>query len=555
MSARALWPLRRDEARAVLGSAALFTLAFPPFPFVVPALVCLVPIAVLVARAADAGGVRAAARLGFWFGFASYAASISWMAIALLHFTKLALLGYLATILAAGMLVALAATVLYAVRRVTCWPLAVLLPIVWVAFEVMMANLPEVAFPWLPLGLATASQPVLAQLADVSGVRGVSFVLAAVNGLFADAWLLRRSLRGVAWRAALAGSLLVGMLGYGAWRIASIASRELMSVAIVQPSVPQEQKWVRANRARILDGLASLTREVPSHGDADLVVWPEAALTDWIQLHPEWLDTVAVLVNETHTPLLFGALWREPRERPNGAGVSSSVATGPSHRAEEYALYNAALITDSNGRVVQPPYRKRNLVPIIERTPFVDPRRLAGLPYFGGYSRGSLAMFDHPLGTIGTLICYESIFGRRARELRREGADLLVNITNDAWFGRSLAPWQHEAHLVLRAIETRVGIVRAANTGFSAYVDPLGRVSGRTRLFEPAVRVGTVETTSLPSPYVRYGDWLGTLSAGAALAGLAVFGVARARQTVGASRQTPGLRRTSNPASSARRST
>jgi apolipoprotein N-acyltransferase len=113
---------------------------------------------------------------------------------------------------------------------------------------------------------------------------------------------------------------------------------------------------------------------------------------------------------------------------------------------------------------------------------------------------------------VGTLICYESIFPQQSRHFRREGASLLVNITNDAWFGRSSAPYQHEAHLALRAIENRVGIVRAANTGISEYVDPLGRVHDATELFVPAQRTFVAETTNVHTLFDMLGDWLGALS-------------------------------------------
>ena len=127
---------------------------------------------------------------------------------------------------------------------------------------------------------------------------------------------------------------------------------------------------------------------------------------------------------------------------------------------------------------------------------------------------------------LGTLICYESIFGELARTDRRRGADLLVNLTNDAWFGRdtwwgrTTALWQHPAHAVIRAIETRTGLVRAANTGLSMFVDPLGRTFGETPFSQPAVRLAIVHTTDSRSLYVRWGDWLATLAAMLALATL-----------------------------------
>ncbi len=202
------------------------------------------------------------------------------------------------------------------------------------------------------------------------------------------------------------------------------------------------------------------------------------------------------LARDSHTPLLFGTL--------------DVVWHGPG----DYDYYNAAMLVDSMGVLnAQEPYRKTYLVPIVERVPFVNPRWFKGLKYFGGYGRGkNTKPFNVPFGKVGVLICYESIFPQRSREFRREGANLIVNITNDAWFGKSLAPYQHEAHMALRAIENRVGIVRAANTGISAYIDPLGRITGETQLEVADSRVYNAQTTNVITPYVHLGDWLGTLS-------------------------------------------
>jgi len=202
------------------------------------------------------------------------------------------------------------------------------------------------------------------------------------------------------------------------------------------------------------------------------------------------------MARSSRTPILFGTLdveWHGPGD---------------------YDYYNAAMLVDSMGVLnAQPPYRKSYLVPIVERVPFVNPRWFKGLKYFGGYGRGqNTKPFAVSFGKIGVLICYESIFPQRSREFRRQGANLIVNITNDAWFGKSLAPYQHEAHLALRAIENRVGIVRAANTGISAYIDPLGRIQGETQLEVADSRVYNAQTTNVMTLYARIGDWLGTLA-------------------------------------------
>ena len=467
-------------------------------------------------RAAGTGW-RAAARIGFWFGIVGFSANLYWIAYALQLYTKLAFLGFAATIACFGVLTGTTATLLFHARRTTRWPLAALLPIVWVAFEFALAHLGDIAFPWLPLGLATSEALPLAQLAEVGGVHLVSVWIAITSGCLADAWLMRTARRGAAMRLAAALAVVAMAAGYGAWRMATIDIREVAPIGVVQPNIPQEDKWQEENRDRIVGILGEATRELVAAEDPALVVWPEVALPGFLSEHREWRDTLRALTDSTDTPILFGVLdlvWR-------------------SAQPGDYEYYNAAMLADTNGVVRPEVYRKGYLVPIVERVPFVNPRWFSGMKYFGGFGRGrDPVVYVLPFGEVSVLICYESIFPPLSRSLRRAGAEVLLNITNDAWFGRTSAPYQHEAHLAIRAIENRAGVVRAANTGISESIDPLGRRSGATDLFVPAVREYVATTTDIVTPYVIVGDWPG---AGAFLAALAL--AARARLTT--RRRTP----------------
>lgn len=535
----------RHEALVAAASSVLFGIAFPPFPFVVPVFVCLVPVAVAAARLAD-GDARmgAALRIGFWFGVGSSAINLYWLASALATFTKLAFLGYAGTLLGMGLIVGGALAALFAGRRATALPLAILLPVVWVAKELFLNYLSDLAFPWLPLGLSMAHVPWLAQAAELSGVHGLSFWIAAINGLLADAWLLRANRVAVVRRVAAATALLAAAALFGVWRLSTVTLRDVAPVAVVQPNVPQDDKWQEENEQRIVGMLMAPAREALSGGGAhvastgesagddghgsgasdgfstgdgssagdghraddassaggrpQLMLWPEAALPGFMLQHPEWADSLRTIGRAYHTPIIFGVL----------------DIVFPKRRGNQYDIYNAAMLADSLGRLgTQPVYHKSYLVPIVERVPFLDPGWFGGLRYFGSFARGGHPTpFELPFGKVGVLICYESIFPQRSRLYRREGVSVLVNITNDAWFGRTIAPYQHEAHLSLRAIENRVGIVRAANTGISGYVDPLGRLHGATDLFVPAARTYEAQTTDIRTLYVRVGDWVGALS-------------------------------------------
>jgi apolipoprotein N-acyltransferase len=514
------WLPLREEALPAFASAALFLIAFPPFRLLLPVFLTLVPVLIVVARKVDAGEpVRTSFRFGFWFGAMAYGLTLYWIAIALSIYTKLSFLGYIGAVLVMAPVVGVTIAALHAARRTTRWPFALLLPLVWTASEVVINYMSDLAFPWLPLGLAVSRFPTLAQIADLSGVRGVSFWIAATTGLLADAWLLRADRRRLLVRLGIAAVLAIAVVTYGRWRLGSIVMRSVAPIAIVQPNIPQQEKWQKENLNRIVSILASLTREGMRSGQPRLVVWPEVALPGYLVQHPEWADTLRVLSGPTRIPILFGVIDVE------------FLSTHAPDGTQEYELFNAAMTTDSTGGIGrQGPYRKEFLVPVVERVPFLDPDWFKGLRYFGGFGRGKdQAPFRYAFGDAGILICYESIFPQLSREYRRNGAEILVNITNDAWFGRSIAPHQHEAHLAFRAIENRLGIARAANTGISAYVDPLGRFHGETVLETSASRTYDVQTASVTTLFVRLGDWVGLGSVLATL-GLVVTAWVRRRR-------------------------
>jgi apolipoprotein N-acyltransferase len=283
----------REEALPALASAALFLISFPPFRLLVPVFLTLIPVTVAVAHKVDAGQpVRYAFRLGFWFGAIAYGITLYWIAIALAIYTKLSFLGYIGAVLVMAPVVGGTIAALHAARRVTRWPFVILLPVVWTASELFINYMSDLAFPWLPLGLATARFPTIAQIADLSGVRGVSFWIAATSGLLADAWLRRGERRAALVRLGVVVAVAALVVAYGSWRIRTIRLQPVASIAIVQPNIPQEEKWQEENRDRIVGILARLTREELRSAEAELIVWPEVALPGYLVQNPEWADTL-----------------------------------------------------------------------------------------------------------------------------------------------------------------------------------------------------------------------------------------------------------------------
>jgi apolipoprotein N-acyltransferase len=524
-------------------TAVLLFVAYPPFSLVVPSFLALVPFLWMLEEAAgadapthrrtdapgggaplhgapllgapggDGAGWLEVMRLGYWFGALANGLVFYWLVIALWHYTPLALAGYLAAILivlAPGWLLFALAYVW--VRRRTGLPVWLVFPLLWTAFEWLVGHQGDLAFPWLSLGVSLTRVPTLVQFAELGGARSVTLWLAWVNAL-AYLALSRR-----AWRpAALAAATAVLAFAFGVWREGSIRLRPVTTVALLQPNVGFREKWENDKKDSLVVALTTQTIQAARRPGVRLVAWPEAAVPGFFSdgesrryyrdaQADRWDSLLRAVVARLGIPLLTGGL--DIQFHPDGS----------------YDYYNAAFLYDSTGnRFGQPSYRKKYLVPVTERVPFLPPRWFGALTWFGGFSRGDrLPVYRIAEGGFGVLICYESIFEDLARRYRREGADFVVNITNDGWFGATVGPYQHAAHLVMRAIETRMGVARAANTGVTEFVDPLGRTRLATPLEVERTVTGPVLTSSVRTLYVRWGDWVGAL----ALAGSAALLIA-----------------------------
>lgn len=537
----------------LLASALLLTLGTPPFHLLFPSFLGLVPFALWVADLPGGHeGRREALRGGYLLGLLYFGAMLYWMFVALVFYTGLAALAYALTVLILSALLALATLAMHETRDRLGWPLWAVLAVFWTAMEWTRAHMGDLSFPWMGLGDTLTGFPWLIGVADVVGSRGVSLWLLLVNGLVAElvlrkgsgrlppglagAGLVPRSLtrgrgpgagpaaslpagRETTWRVALALALLLAVpVGYSLHRWHDLEPTPVARVGVVQPDVPEDVKMDR--EAAVDSALRSSSTLVETRlaGEVDrldLVVLPETVFPVYPNPLPEvggsgrpdvrrWVGEVA---RRFDARVAFGALGCEVRED----GTCQP--------------YNSAFLADGSGRYLER-YDKRYLVPVVERVPFVDPVGLAGPTYFGGFAEGGrLPVMRASNGAgFGVLICYESIFPRAARAYRNAGADFLVNMTNDAWFGRdepwwsrTTALWQHPAHLVMRAVENRVGIARSANTGISLVVDPLGRITHETDLFAATAFATPVLTTGGRTLYSRFGDLAGW---GAALVGL-----------------------------------
>jgi len=490
----------RASAVLIVVGAVLLVASYPPFHLPVLSFVALTPAVVLLRWLEREHDVRGALRQGFWYGFVTQGAVLYWLVVALWHFTPLSALGYLATIAIYGLWYALLFWFVVLVReRLPLVPLWVVFPVAWSTVEWVVGHQGDIRFPWLGLGTSLADARVLVQWADIAGARGVTLWLAWCNVMLVEAALASREQGAgsgpMRWRPLLAVLATVALAwGYGAWRMRTLPLREVGTVGLIQPNEGFREKWDKARQDSVMAKLFELSGRLEDSTHLDLLLWPEAAVPDYFVNRPDWESAIARRARETHTPLLTGGLDVE------------------FHSRRSYDYYNAAFFYDSTGaRGFYPVYHKRYLVPIVERVPFVPPRWFH-LRWFGGFGEGhGLPLYPTAIGKFGVLICYESIFEDLARGYRREGGDFLVNITNDAWYGHTAGPYQHASHLVLRAIETRTGIARAANDGISEFVDPLGRTYAETGLEREASVADRLRTSDVIPLYVRLGDWVGVL--------------------------------------------
>ena len=504
--------------------AVLLLFSYPPFHIPILSFVVLAPAVLLLRELEGRADPRLAFKWGWWYGFASQGVVLYWLVVALWHFTPLSGLGYLVTIVMMGVFTGGVFWLLTRLRltapRVPLW---VTLPLVWTTLEWAVGHAGDVAFPWLGIGTSLTDAPVLVQWADLAGARGIGVWLIWCSVLLVEAALfVRGQVRSAAWRAGAVLASVALSWAYGSHRMTTLMLRPAGVVGLVQPNIGFQEKWNAGEIQREVDLLMSLSRRVRAQSRPDVIAWPEAALPGFLQQEPAWDSAVSRFARESHTAMIIGGLYY--------TGVASSDPGA-------YQMYNAAFYVDTTGHWgLYPVYEKRYLVPVVERTPFVPVSWFKAIPgianWSGRFRSGTkLPLYPTPVGKAGVIVCYESAFEDLTRRYRAEGANVVFNITNDAWYGQTTAPYQHAAHLIMRAIETRMGIARAANDGVSEFVDPLGRVSDATVLGTEDVVAGRLVTSDVVPLYVRWGDWVGT---GAAMAtvgfvGLALIGAKRRR--------------------------
>jgi len=363
-------------------------------------------------------------------------------------------------------------------------------PPAWIAMEYARSTL-FTGFPWVLYGYSLSGYRFLRQAADLAGVEGLGFLLATVNLLLYVA--VTRVARGRRGRGLLAaaGALAVGcfLFVYGAYRFheAGAEAGAGMVVGIAQGGIDQARKWDPAYQRETLAIYGRLSGEARS-GGAEVIVWPETAAPFFYGWEPELNPLVDNVAAANGVPILFGAPWYDP-----SAGGK---------------YYNSVFQIDRDG-VARGRYDKRHLVPFGEYIPlrnilFFMKKLTVGETDFTPGTGPSL--FEVGGTNVGASVCYEAVFPAIVRESVREGANWLVNVTNDAWFGDTVAPHQHLAMARMRSVEFRRPLVRAANAGISAIFDSRGEIVAGIGLFRREAATGRIHPRGGKTLYAKMGE-------------------------------------------------
>ncbi len=365
-------------------------------------------------------------------------------------------------------------------------------PILWVALEYLRSFL-LTGFPWAYLGHTQYLNLPFIQMADTTGVYGLSFVILSVNAaLFAVLHQWPKKTFPFK-EVTITVLILLGFLIYGYVKMKhvdrAVARSPSLKVGLVQGNIDQSIKWNESFQLETLKIYRRLSLRV-AEDKPDLIIWPETATPFFFQDAKEYQPIVLEIPEKTNAFLLFGT---------------------PFYRIEKGKVnyYNSAFLVSPSKKLIGK-YDKIHLVPFGEYIPlkkllsFIESSLGEGI---GNFKPGKgIVNLSLPQGKFGVLICFEIIFPDLCRRFVKGGADFLVTITNDAWFGRTSAPFQHLSIATFRAIENRVFIARAANTGISAFIDPKGKIVKQGDIFTEEAMTGTIRLMKGKTFYALYGD-------------------------------------------------
>ncbi len=479
----------------VICSALLLILAYPNFNLGYLAWVALIPLFFALENKKTSQRFI----IGYIFGVVFFSGILYWL-------TNVTIPGTIILILLLSLAPAIFC-LLYAIRLHTGqagYPLyaIIFVPSAWVLTEYLRAHL-FTGFPWALLAYSQSLNLPVIQIADITGAYGVSFLIVLVN--FGVYLALKKTPKRF-YILFFIFVLFTLIWAYGQNRINYIYPTQELKVSVIQGNIPQRLKWNPLYKKFIIDKYCALTKE-SLRENPHLVIWPETALPGYLEEESYVRHQIFDLAKSGNTHLLVGAI-----------------------RGENSEVFNSATLISDKGKVLQN-YDKIHLVPFGEFVPFeklLFPMRAFIDKPIGDFDRGSeftvfKAVFSDIIPSprkiqkttqfysFSALICFEDIFPGLSRHFVKKGARFLVNITNDAWFGKTAAPYQHMQGSIFRAVENRTPVVRAANTGLSCIIDHKGKILksvrvGKDEIFVEGYVAGMIMPTFTKTFYTRFGD-------------------------------------------------
>jgi apolipoprotein N-acyltransferase len=497
-----IWGMKKRDTLLSLLSGILLILSFPNFDLEYLAWFALVPLFYSI----DGKGLFHAFTLGFLTGFVSFLGILYWIIVAIHTYGNVPLILSGLILLLLVMYLSLFIGVFTFLTRFiqigSGLRTILLTPIIWVSLEYLRSFL-LTGFPWANIGYSQYLNLPFIQMADITGAYGASFVIILFNAtLF---WVLQQ------WpkktfpfkEVTIIALILLGFLIYGYGKMRAVdrqmIQRPPLKIGLVQGNIDQSIKWDESFQKETLKIYERLSFKV-AEGKPDLIIWPETATPFFFQEASEYQPLILDIPERTKAFVLFGS---------------------PSYKIEKGKVnhYNSAYLASPAKELVGR-YDKIHLVPFGEYVP------LSNLLFFigslgegiGNFKPGEeIFNFSIPQGKFGVLICFEIIFPDLCRRFVKRGADFLVTITNDAWFGRTSAPYQHLSIATFRAIENRVFIARAANTGISGFIDPKGKIVEQGGIFTEEAMNRTIRLSKEKTFYTLYGDVFAWICSGLSL--------------------------------------
>jgi len=473
-------------------SAVLLTLSFAPFDLFFLAWFGFLPFFFFLYKSQD---YKTVFKGGVIFGFFYFLGNTYWIYHSLYHYgsVPLSLSLFIVAILSLYLSLYTAFfALIYKNLLKNALPSSFYAPFIWVSFEVLRSYL-FTGFPWALLGYTQYKFLIITQIADITGIYGISYLIILFNSFIFDLWSFKKqrirypllpSIPLIICSIMVFTVFTFTML-YGLKRLYEPVDGVVFKSAIVQGNIPQDEKWDFKKMNEIFSIYKNLTLQAKTF-NPQIVVWPEASVPFIWGKNKYFSSELVNFVKENNFYLLFGSIMERQQNK----------------------YTNSAILIDPNG-VVAYYYDKIHLVPFGEYVPlrkilfFVDKLTVGTEDYHAGESYN---VAISPFGKFATLICYEIIFPGQVRKFYQNGGQFIVNITNDGWFGNTSGPYQHFSMAVFRAIENRKPLIRAANSGISGYIDSKGKIINKTNLFERVFLVETVHGNGKITFYTKYGD-------------------------------------------------